>query len=202
MNILAICCALNNTYLGFEFGEKSIHKIIKSDENYHSLYLISKIKQIIKENNFSLNDLNLICVNAGPGSFTGIRVALTVAKVIAGELEIPLVALNTSEILLKEFDNDYLIMDARRDMYFIGTKNEINLVYKDKIPAELFDKKVLCDKNSSSKFKNSICFEDIDKNVTVAMIELAKNKYLNSTDKEEFKYSNVKANYIQTPPIF
>ena len=101
MNILAICCALNNTYLGFEFDDKKIHKIIKSDENYHSLYLISEIKKIIKENNFSLNKLDFICVNSGPGSFTGIRVALTVAKVIAGELNIPLVTLDCANILLK-----------------------------------------------------------------------------------------------------
>lgn len=202
MNILALCCALNNSYLGIEFEGKSIYKIIKSDKNYHSLYLISKIKEIIKENNFNLNNLDLITVNAGPGSFTGIRVALSIAKIISGELNIPLVALNTSEILLKEYNKDCLIMDARKDMYYIGTKDDIKLVYKDKIPSELFDKEVLCDRNTFSNFKNAICYEDIDKNIAVSMIKLAKEKFLNSENKEEFNYLNVKANYIQTPPVF
>ncbi len=207
MNVLAICSALNNTYLGFEINNsadreiKKIHEIIKSDENYHSLYLISKIKQITKENNFSLNDLDLICVNSGPGSFTGIRVALCVAKIISGELDIPLVCLNTAEILLEEFNLEYLIMDARRDMYFIGTKDKIELVEKSKLTLEK-DKKVLTDKNSSSQFKNSVCFEDYDRKLSIPMIQIAKNKYLNSQNKDEFKYLFAKANYIQTPPVF
>ena len=198
-----MCCALNNTYLGFEFNDRKIHKIIKSDENYHSLYLISEIKRIIKENNFSLNKLDFICVNSGPGSFTGIRVALTVAKVIAGELNIPLVSLDCANILLKAFDCDYYVTDARRDMYFLGTKNEIKLIKKEDFPFEqLNDKKVVCDKNSKDKFKNALCYEEIDKNITISMIELAKEKFLNSKNKDEFNYLNIKANYIQTPPVF
>ena len=38
MNILAICSALNNSYLALEINNKKVAKIIKSDENYHSLY--------------------------------------------------------------------------------------------------------------------------------------------------------------------
>ena len=202
MNILAICSALNNTYLGFKINNEEIHKIIKSDENYHSLYLISEIKNILKEKNFSLSNLDAICVNCGPGSFTGIRVALTVAKVLAGELNLPLIELNTAEILLNEFEKEYLIMDARRDMFFVGTKEKIELIYKDKIPNNIKETEILCDKNSKKIYTNSTCFEEIDKELSKTMIKIAKHKYLNSNNKEDFNYLNVKANYIQTPPVF
>lgn len=199
-NALAYCCALNNTYIALQVENKIFSKIIKSDENYHSLYLISEIKNMCSKNDFELKNLDFITTNLGPGSFTGIRVSLTVAKVMASELNLPLVGLNTPEILLTAFDCDYLIMDARRDMYYIGTKEKTELVYKDKMPE--LKGKILVDKRSSEIFKNTICFEDVEKDLGSIMIKLADKKYLNSKSKSEFNYLNINANYIQTPPIF
>lgn len=202
MNILAICSALNNSYLAIKYKDKFITKIIKSDENYHSLYLISKIKEICSENSIELKNLDTITVNCGPGSFTGIRVAMSIAKVIAGELNLPLIGLNTAEILLTAFNKDVLLMDARRDMFFLGTKENIELIYKDKIEEKIHNKELLVDKNCSKIFKNAICFEEIDKNLGEIMVNLAIEKYNKTQDKNEFNYLKLKANYIQTPPIF
>ena len=44
MNILAIDSALNNSYIALQKGGNIISKTIKSDENYHSLYLVKEIK--------------------------------------------------------------------------------------------------------------------------------------------------------------
>ena len=202
MNILAICSALNNSYLAIKYEDKIISEIIKSDENYHSLYLISKIKEMCSENSIELKELNAITVNCGPGSFTGIRVALSIAKIIAGELNLPLIGLNTSEILLTAFNKDVLLMDARRDMFFLGTKENIELIYKDRIEEKIHNKELVVDKNCFKIFKNAICFEDIDKNLGKIMINLAIEKYNKIQDKNEFNYLKLEANYIQTPPIF
>ncbi len=201
MNILAICSALNNSYLGLKTKDKIQSKIIKSDENYHSLYLISEIQKILKENSLTSKNIDMICVNCGPGSFTGIRVALTIAKVMAGELDVPLIPLNTAEILLNTYNKKYLIMDARRDMYFIGTKDDIKLVYKDKININ-DNEEILCDKRSLAIFPNAACYENEELDISKTMIEIAQQKYINSNNKEEFNYLLTKANYIQTPPVF
>ena len=202
MNILAICSALNNSYLAVKYNDKIFDEIILSDENYHSLYLISKIKEICDMHFVKLNELDAIVVNCGPGSFTGIRVAMSVAKVMAGELNLPLIGLNTAEILLNAFDKEILLMDARRDMFFVGTKNNIELVYKDKIEEKVKNKTILCDKNSSKIFNNSICFEDENKKLGEIMINLALEKYNKTENKEQFNYLKLQANYIQTPPVF
>lgn len=201
MNILAICAALNNSYLGIKYENKIISKIIKSDDNYHSLYLIPKIKELCSENKIDIKKFEAITVNCGPGSFTGIRVAMSIAKVIAGELNIPLIGLNSAEILLNAFNKEILLMDARRDMYFLGTKEKIDLIYKDKLP-RLDEKNILCDKNCSELFKDSTCFEANDKDLAKIMLKLAQEKYLNAEDKNNFNYLKLEANYIQTPPIF
>lgn len=202
MNILAVCSALNNSYLAIKYNNNLIDEIILSDENYHSLYLISKIKEICELNSIELKKLDAIVINCGPGSFTGIRVAMSVAKVMAGELNLPLIGLNTAEILLTAFDKDVLLMDARRDMFFVGTKNNIELVYKDKIEEKIKNKTLLTDKNSYEIFPESICFEKENKKLGEIMINLALEKYNKSKNDEEFNYLNLEANYIQTPPIF
>ena len=203
MNILTICSALNNYYIGIKFNDKIYTEIIKSDENYHSLYLISKIKELFILNNLSMKELNLIGVNTGPGSFTGIRVALSIAKTIASELNLPLVNLTTPEILLTAFNNcDLLLMDARRDMYFVCSKENTELLLKDKIQEKISNKKLITDKRCSTSAENSICFEEIDKNLSETMIELTEEKYLATEDKTCFNYLKIEANYIQTPPIF
>ena len=201
MNILTICSALNNSYLGLKIQDKTKSKIIKSDENYHSLYLITEIQKLLQDNSITPKDIDIIGVNCGPGSFTGIRVALTIAKVMAGELNIPLIPLNTSEILLKTYNKKYLIMDARRDMYFIGTKDNIELKYKDKINLNS-NNEILCDKRSLELFPNATCYEEEEKDLTPVMIEITQEKYNNSKNKDEFNYMLIKANYIQTPPVF
>lgn len=202
MNILAICSALNNSYLAIRYNNKIYSEIIKSDKNYHSLYLISKIKELCSKNSIDLNSLDAITVNCGPGSFTGIRVALSIAKVSAGELDIPLIGLNTAEILLSAFNKDVLIMDARRDMFFFGTKENIELVQKEKIKELTQNKTIVCDKNSIVNFENAICYEDNDINLGEVMVDLACKKYEQTQDKSVFNYINLKANYIQTPPVF
>ena len=204
MNLLTLCSALNNSYISFKTKDKIYSEIIKSDENYHSLYLIKKIKDTLSDNNVTLNDFDAYAVNCGPGSFTGIRVALTVAKVITGELNKPLIPLNTAEILLNAYKADFLIMDARRDMYFVGDKNNIELIKKDKLEEKLTDiknKKIICDKRCLDIINNAICFEDTDIDLGKIMLQIAEEKY-KTGNKEDFNCMKVEANYIQTPPIF
>ncbi len=203
MNLIAFCSALDKTFLAIKYNENIYSEIIKSDENYHSLYLISKIKDIFEKNKLEFNALEGIIVNCGPGSFTGIRVAMSVAKVMAGELNLPLIPLDTASILLSAYNCDKLIMDARRDMFFVGTNDKIELVLKNNIKDYISENdRLLADKNSKLLFSNAVCYEDYDKNIAINMLELGEKKLLNSKNNEEFNYMNIKANYIQTPPVF
>ena len=47
--------------------------VTNKDNKYHSAFLISTIKEILKSNNLTPKDLDAIGTNIGPGSFTGIR---------------------------------------------------------------------------------------------------------------------------------
>jgi len=71
-------------------------KIIKEEFDYRkSQGVLPLIERVLKENNLSLQDLTGIEVNTGPGSFTGLRVGVSIANTLASMLQIPV---NNQEI--------------------------------------------------------------------------------------------------------
>ena len=60
----------------------------KESEYSHSIYTMPMIEELFKENNLNVKDLDEIIVVNGPGSFTGIRIGLSIAKTIAYALNL------------------------------------------------------------------------------------------------------------------
>ena len=60
----------------------------KMSESSHSVYTMPMIEEIFKESNTDVKDLKKIIVVNGPGSFTGIRIGLSIAKTMAYALKI------------------------------------------------------------------------------------------------------------------
>ena len=81
------------------------------------------IREAFNEVNFHIKDIDKIFVTIGPGSFTGIRVGITVAKTISYCLNIPVYPISTLEYL-SSINTNYRkiisIIDARRDNVFVG----------------------------------------------------------------------------------
>ena len=75
-------------------------------------------KDVLKECHINFNDLSAVAVSQGPGSYTGLRIGISAAKGLCYSLNIPLIALDTMEILAKKLSvkNGLIIpmIDARR----------------------------------------------------------------------------------------
>lgn len=67
---------------GIEIDKKEVESY-----NSHSILLLPLIDSLLKEKNIEINDIDNIVVVNGPGSFTGIRIGLTVAKTIGYALK-------------------------------------------------------------------------------------------------------------------
>ncbi len=65
----------------------------------HAKFLHPAIHQLLKENNVTPSHLCAVAVTHGPGSYTGIRVGLAAAKGFCYALKIPLITLNTLDVL-------------------------------------------------------------------------------------------------------
>ena len=70
-----------------------------SDTRQHATFLHTAVHQILQELDIQAKDLKAIGVTIGPGSYTGIRVGLASAKGLSFALNIPLISLNTLEVM-------------------------------------------------------------------------------------------------------
>ncbi len=64
----------------------------------------SKIEQLLSKQKLKLTSLNAIAVYKGPGSFTGLRIGITVANALAYSLNIPIVSNGSDDWLKKSLD--------------------------------------------------------------------------------------------------
>ena len=209
MNILSIDTVLDKSYIALSLNDKDIYRQINSDEkNYHSAYLIKVLKEILNENNVSLKDIDYIGVNTGVGSSTGIRVGLTIAKVISNRLNIKTVPYNTAEVLSNAFDNKNIMLDARRNSVF-RSKNgaDIELIsYEEALQtSENSNERYISDLSLYEnayfeKIKSKLIpYEKENKNLAIAELAVVKNKIKENKITDTY---SLKPTYIQTPPIF
>lgn len=92
----------------------------------HSIYVSSYIEKLMKDNNLKAKDINEIIVVNGPGSFTGIRIGVTIAKVFAYLTNIRIVSISSlkAKALSKKGDKILSIIDAKHDNYYAGLYDE------------------------------------------------------------------------------
>ena len=88
-----------NIIIGLFYNNKLIAHKEKQTIKTHSVYLIPLIEEILKENDLETTNLNSIIVVNGPGSFTGIRLGVTVGKMLAYTLNIPIKLLTSIEAI-------------------------------------------------------------------------------------------------------
>lgn len=95
----------------------------------------SKVMKVLKDAVDDINTVDKIFVVNGPGSFTGIRVGITIAKTIGFCLNIPIISLSELEILATtNTDTKYNVslIDARRGYVYAGIyDNNLNVYLKD-----------------------------------------------------------------------
>jgi tRNA threonylcarbamoyladenosine biosynthesis protein TsaB len=85
--------------------------------------LVLEIKNLLDANKINFNDLDLTVVTHGPGSYTGIRVALAVSKIIKITVQKPILTVNCCEVLAYKYSKNYskinVAIQANKDeVYF------------------------------------------------------------------------------------
>ena len=102
---------------------KVLAHIESTEKKTHSVSLLPDIKKGLEQSNLTVDDIDLIAVAKGPGSYTGVRIAVTVAKVLADTLNKKLVGVSSLKLLATNGDKKHLLvplMDARNDNAFAG----------------------------------------------------------------------------------
>lgn len=100
---------------------KIISKENLETKNKHSEVAMPTIDKVLKDVNVDVSELGSIVVVNGPGSFTGERIAVTIAKTIAYALSIPIRVIDALTILATGVDTDTkLVAIEDRNGAFVG----------------------------------------------------------------------------------
>lgn len=115
MKILAIDTSTEDSSVAvFEDG-KIVGECTVNQKRTHSETLVPIIKDLLSYLSIDLEELDLIAVGKGPGSFTGVRIGMTVAKTLAQVLEKDIIGISTLEALAYMASSDIVmpVVNAR-----------------------------------------------------------------------------------------
>lgn len=131
MKILSIDTASNLCTVAVLENEKCIKEIVVNDARNHSEKIVPVIEQALSESKLTLQDIDLIVCDKGPGSFTGIRIGVGTVLAFKDSLNIPCVGISSLEALSYNINTDGIIcslIDAKNNNVYFGVferKNNI-----------------------------------------------------------------------------
>lgn len=125
--ILIDTTRINLSIVLFE-DRQVVLKSITQSHNKHANYLMSEISNILTNANLSLNNIDNIIVLNGPGSFTGIRVGVTVAKTLAWVLSKKLYIVNNLKAISFSGKYDFVIsiIEDNKNASYAGIYSALN----------------------------------------------------------------------------
>ncbi len=97
--LLSIDCSGQHLSLALSDGREAIADLKGKFALRHSGHIIPAIQFLLESVNWKLEELDAIAVGLGPGSFTGLRVALATAQGLSYALKKPLVGVSSSDAL-------------------------------------------------------------------------------------------------------
>ena len=202
MITLAFDTCLDKTYITLSEDKKIIKSvIIKSDsENYHSAYLISTIVKVLKESDLTPKDIDKIITDIGPGSFTGIRACVTVARVLAQQLNIGAAGISSLEVLSRILgDNDLVALDARKNKAYVFDGTIKGALVLEEVNKLVKGRRVITDNSLiaclSESAESVISYQAGNYPLGDILSKLA-------LEKSETDWRKLKPLYIQPPPVF
>lgn len=125
MRVLAIDTSNYSLGVGIIEEDKVIGEYITNVKKNHSVRVMPAIDALMKDCGMIPADLDKIVVARGPGSYTGVRIGVTIAKTLAWSLNIPIVGISSLEIIAassgRYFDGFVSpLFDARRGQIYTG----------------------------------------------------------------------------------
>lgn len=142
-----------------------INELVFEKNLKHSRFIVPGIERILNVCGKKLSDISAIAVGTGPGSFTGIRVGLSIAKGLAVEGETKIIGVPSMENMASKINSEediYVLIFAHRQEFFIQkykrktdynfvAESECFILKQDEAETFFYDKKC------------HICSYDIDR---------------------------------------
>jgi tRNA threonylcarbamoyladenosine biosynthesis protein TsaB len=124
MNLLIIDASTKNLSICLVKNNRVIALINKRGK-FLASKIISILEKIIRSSGFNLNKTDAIVVGIGPGSFTGLRVSLAIAKALNLSLNKPIIPISSFTAIINQVPEKHkkvaVIADARKNLIYAAT---------------------------------------------------------------------------------
>ena len=124
MKILGIDTSTMAANVAVLEDDKLICEYTINTKKTHSQKLMPMIENMLKLSDVDIKEIDAIAICVGPGSFTGLRIGMATAKAMAHVNNIPLIGVNSLEILGANMDlcnrNICSILDAQRNQVYMN----------------------------------------------------------------------------------
>ena len=119
-------------FVGLVKDETLIDQSMRIAKRDHAKYMVDRVEQMIKRNNITLTDIDRIVVGVGPGSYTGIRIAVMVAKMLGYARNIPVYTVSSLYFMTSGFEGKIgALIDARRGFVFANIHENGSILLND-----------------------------------------------------------------------
>lgn len=197
---LFIDTSLENVSICIVRDNKILSEITKSIPNMHSIYVTKFVKDALDEANIDANNIDNIMVVTGPGSFTGLRIGVTIAKTYGYLIKkniTPVSSLKILAISAHKKENVMSIIKANKSHYYAGIYNEnMDIIYNEEfMDANKIDELIKKYNPYVVSTTNDIINGHKINKVNLDLLEIVKY-YL---DKEKVNHHKIVPNYLKLP---
>ena len=98
-----------------------------------SEYMILELDKLFTKYDIKKEDISDVIVAKGPGSYTGVRIAITIAKTIATALDAKLYAVSSLRVLKNDTKPSICLINARSNRSYIGVYQDTKTLLEDQI---------------------------------------------------------------------
>ncbi|MCS3801823.1 tRNA (adenosine(37)-N6)-threonylcarbamoyltransferase complex dimerization subunit type 1 TsaB [Niastella sp. OAS944] len=206
MIILSIDTATDQAIVSLSREGSVVGTLENNAQKDHAAWIQMAINTLVQKHGYTMQQLQAIAVTAGPGSYTGLRVGMATAKGLCFALQIPLITINTLQVMANAAIEQYLskaaempsplcfcpMIDARRMEVFTAVYDETlqeiiapkaMILEELSFREELNDRSLICFGNGSFKWKTvsrypNVQFIDEKLDIAKSLAKLASHLYL------------------------
>lgn len=119
------CALIEDDKIVFSYSEECFKR--QSEE----IFVV--LEDMLQKTNKRLLDIDSICITSGPGSYTGVRIAMTIAKVLASLADLKLYSISTLRLYANMQANTLVLLDARANRAYVGIYDKVSIIMDDTV---------------------------------------------------------------------
>jgi len=125
---LAIDTSTDYLYLSLLLDCQEVGCVYTRGNNNHSVTIIPLMEDLLKQQNWTLKDINQVIIGIGPGSYTGVRIGVSIAKMIGYLNQVEVKTVSSLLLLATSSESEYVLplIDARRNQGFMALYRQQN----------------------------------------------------------------------------